>query len=136
MPLPWALAALTAPAMVLSPATPSTVTRSAPALNASPASSSPASIVLRSANTILSGCASLIAVMARKPSALISGVPSSMMSTLGAAAAASSRAASVVRVSMANCSFMWCSFVGATGPDRASGYVVDPVAFDPGPTML
>ena len=70
------------------------------------ASSSPASIVFRSAKTILSGCASLMAVMAERPSALMSGVPSSMMSTCGAALPASSSASFVVSTSMATWSFM------------------------------
>jgi len=45
------------------------------------ASSSPASIVFKSANTILSGCAALMAVTAESPALLMSGVPSSRMST-------------------------------------------------------
>ena len=46
---------------------PSTVTRSAPALKAISASSSPASMVFRSAKTILSGWAFLMAVMTERP---------------------------------------------------------------------
>src|SRR5665647_1398492 len=113
--------------MVLSPAVPSTVTRAAPALKAMSASSSPASMVLRSAKTTLSGCAALMAVTARRPSALISGVPSSMMSTYGATLAASASASSVVNTSMATWSFMsvyfllFLDFVRQQGREKTYG---------------
>jgi hypothetical protein len=70
------LGGLEAPAMVESSALPRTETKSAPALKAMSASSSPASMVFMSAKTILSGWASLTAVTAESPAALIRGVQS------------------------------------------------------------
>ncbi|MNE63375.1 hypothetical protein D3C80_1587210 [compost metagenome] len=80
-PFPCAFAALTAPIIVASPTAPIMVTKSAPALNAISASSSPASAVFISAKTSLLGCAFFIAVITAAPIFLISGVPSSIIST-------------------------------------------------------